>query len=550
MANDLRISFLGGVEEIGKNLTVLEYDKTMILVDAGIAFPDNDVLPGVDYVTPNFTYVLENKDKLKGIFVTHGHEDHIGSIPELLKEVKVPVYGSNISLGFLQNKLAKRNMKKKVNFNTITDKDNIIKVGPFTIEFVRVTHSIPGAYSLWIKTPKGGLFFTGDFKIDHTPIDKRQMDFSKLIEISKQGVLLLLSDSTNADKPGYSLNEKRVGESLDAIFGSKKNNRIIVATFASNVHRIQQIYDCATKHGRRVVLMGKSLEDNVGIAIGLGELKIDPNMLCPVSQMSKVPYDKVCIIATGSQGEPRSALSKMSVGESRPLVISDKDTIILSARAIPGNERTIYKLINNLSKLGAEVIYKSLYDIHCSGHAYQEELKLMLALLNPSYFVPVHGEIRHMKEHAKIAKELGINPKNILLPSLGMSFTMSKRGFGKVTEVEHGSIYMSGDTETNEEEIAQRRILADQGVVVIVVPLDKMGLPTGEVNIVSKGIVLSDDFKLELAMFLKREFEDGNVIGLSNDEIEDEVIRISKRRCRISLGRTPFIIPVIEKEEY
>lgn len=551
MSKNLKITLLGGVEEIGKNLTILEYDNAMIIVDVGMAFPDNELLPGVEYIIPNFSYILERKDKLKAIFLTHGHEDHIGGMPMLLKDVDVPVYGSNIALGFLENKLTRNSMKKKVkSLHTVDEKTKPIVVGPFTIEFIRVTHSIPGAFSLWIKTPKGGVFMTGDFKIDHTPIDSRQMQLSRIAEIGKEGVLLLMSDSTNANKPGYSISEQEVGKNLASIFSEKSNNRITVATFASNVHRIQQIYDCAVKYGRKIALMGRSLINNVELAITLGELKMDSRHIVDIAKTAKIPLDKLCVIATGSQGEPRSALSKMSTGDSFPLKLGESDTVILSARSIPGNERTIYKMINALSSQGVEVIYQTLYNVHCSGHAYQEELKLMLALTNPSYFVPIHGEYRHMLQHERIAIAMGMHKRNIFVPTLGSTFEISNRGFSKMGNVPCENVYMIGDTESETEQIIQRKMIAEDGVVVISISMNKIGLPKGKVNIIAKGITLSEATVDDVAANLLKSFEDGNVVSLTNEEIGAEIIKLAKRRFRNLIRRTPFIIPVVDKEEY
>lgn len=550
MTKNLKITLLGGVEEVGKNLTIFEYADTMIIVDVGISFPDNEVLPGVEYIIPNFSYILERKDKLKAIFLTHGHEDHIGGMPVLLKDVDVPVYGSNIALGFLENKLTRNRIKRKTDkFHIVDENTKPIKIGPFTVEFIRVTHSIPGAFSLWIKTPKGGIFFTGDFKIDHTPVDSKSIELSRIAEIGKEGVLLLMSDSTNANKPGYSLSELEVGKNLSSIFSDKSNDRITVATFASNVHRIQQIYDCAVKSGRKVALMGRSLINNVELAITLKELKINPKNLIDLSEAAKMPLDRVCIIATGSQGEPRSALSKMSAGDSAPLKIGENDTVILSARSIPGNEKTIYKMINGLSSLGADVIYQTLYNVHCSGHAYQEELKLMMALTNPAYFVPIHGEVRHMLQHERIAVSMGMHKKNIFIPTLGSSFEISKKGFDNKGNVPCDSVYMIGDTESETDEIVQRRMIAEDGVAVISITIDNIGLPKGNINIVTKGITLSDSVISDVASSLLQFFEDGNVLGMTIEEIEVEIIKFTKRRLRNLIRRSPFIIPIIQKEE-
>ena len=398
----LKLIFLGGVGEIGKNMTALEYGDTVIVVDAGMAFPDNEITPGIDSIIPDYAYLEENRSKVKAVLLTHAHEDHLGGLPYFLKDFPVPVYGSNVSCAFLEHKLRRNKFKEAA--CKVVDDGEIVEIGPFKVEFVAVTHSVAGSLALSIETPVGVVFFTGDFKIDHTPVDGRHIALTRIAEIGKRGVKLLLQDSTNVERRGYTMSESAVGKSLDAVFNDNRANRIIVATFASNIHRVQQIIDVAIKYGRKIALNGKSMQYMTEIAQKIKELRFPQDKMIDFDKVSGVPYDKVCIIATGTQGEPESALTRMSQDDFKKIVIGENDTVILSASPIPGNERSIYKVINNLCKKGAKVIYESLYEVHSSGHACQEELKMMMALLKPEYFIPVHGEYRHLKKHAELAE--------------------------------------------------------------------------------------------------------------------------------------------------
>ncbi len=537
----LKLMFLGGVGEIGKNMTVLEYDDTIIVIDAGMAFPDNEINPGIDYIVPDYSYLTENKDKVKAVFLTHGHEDHLGGLPVFLRDIPVPVYGSEISIAFLENKLRRNNFKEADGI--VVEDGTVVEVGAFKVEFVAVTHSIAGAYALSIDTPKGVIFFTGDFKIDHTPIDGRHIDLTRIAEIGKKGVLLLLQDSTNVERPGYTMSESAVGKSLDNLFNDNRNNRIIIATFASNIHRVQQIINVAIKYGRRVAFSGRSMEAMAEIASKLQALHYPADTVVELAKINKIPYDKVCIIATGTQGEPDSVLTRMSNDDFKKVTIGETDTVILSASPIPGNERSIYKVINNLCKHGANVIYERLYEIHTSGHACQEELKMMIALIRPKYFIPVHGEYRHLKKHIDLAESLGIPRANMLIPELGFCIDVSKKGLKRLENVKSGSIMLVGETETGPEYVFDRRKIASEGIVIPVLNLSQES--GGTVDILAKGTVLSDKLTDELKDAIQYKISGGDFSELTSEEIDKLVRKTLSKIFYNRIKRCPLIVPVV-----
>ena len=492
-APGLKISFLGGVGEIGKNMTVLEFGRDIIIIDAGLTFPTED-MPGIDIIIPDMNYLLINKDRIKGLIITHAHEDHIGAIPYLLQNINIPIYGSKLTCALIENKLKEH---KKINAKLITVKPRTsIKLGCFNVEFIKVTHSIGGAMAFAITTPVGVYFHTGDFKVDYTPIDHEPMDLPRLSELSKKGVLLLTSDSTNAERPGFSISEAKVGKALDNIFAQYKQRRIIIATFASNIYRVQQILNIAEKYGRKIAFSGRSMINVCETASKLGDLNFNRENVIDISSVNKYDDKEICILSTGTQGEARSALVRMSEGDFNKIEIGDNDLIIFSSSAIPGNERAINNVINTLLKKGAEVIYESLAEVHTSGHANQEELKTMIAMLKPKFFIPVHGEFRHLRAHAKIAEEMGMNKRDILIPDLGDQITVTKNTLAKTGVVPSGSLLVDGMgvSEVGSSILRDRMQLSEEGVCVVVITISALsGALTSKPDIISRGFIYKND---------------------------------------------------------
>ena len=539
----LKLIFLGGVGEIGKNMTALEYGDTVIVVDAGMAFPDNEITPGIDSIIPDYAYLEENRSKVKAVLLTHAHEDHLGGLPYFLKDFPVPVYGSNVSCAFLEHKLRRNKFKEAA--CKVVDDGEIVEIGHFKVEFVAVTHSVAGSLALSIETPEGVVFFTGDFKIDHTPVDGRHIALTRIAEIGKRGVKLLLQDSTNVERRGYTMSESAVGKSLDAVFNDNRANRIIVATFASNIHRVQQIIDVAIKYGRKIALNGKSMQYMTEIAQKIKELRFPQDKMIDFDKVSGVPYDKVCIIATGTQGEPESALTRMSQDDFKKIVIGENDTVILSASPIPGNERSIYKVINNLCKKGAKVIYESLYEVHSSGHACQEELKMMMALLKPEYFIPVHGEYRHLKKHAELAETMGIPRENILIPELGYCVEVGDRGLKRLDNVKSGAVMLVGDTEEGEETLIDRRKIASEGIVIAVVNVPDDEDAEGSIDILCKGTQIPDKLLGEIKSAVQYKIAGGDFRELTAEDMNKSVRKTMTKMFYNRLKRCPLIVPII-----
>ena len=491
--NKLKITFLGGVGEIGKNMTALEYNDEIIIIDAGLTFPGEE-LPGVDLVIPDMTYLVENKDKIKALLLTHGHEDHIGAVPFLLEQIQVPVYASRLTLALVENKM-KEHPKTKFKGIAVKPK-NVLKLGAFSIEFIKVSHSIAGALALSITTPVGTIVHTGDFKIDYEPIDGVMTDLSRLGEIGRKGVQLLMCESTNVCRKGYSMSEKSVGRALDEIIKTHANNRIIVATFASNIHRMQQIMDIAEKYGRKIAFTGRSMVNVSEVALKLGELKFNRENIVDIEKVDKMDDKEVLIMTTGSQGEPMSALTRMASGEFKSLKIRKNDLVILSASPIPGNEKNVYNVINALYKLGADVIYDELADVHTSGHACQEELKLMHSLTRPKFFIPVHGEYRHMKTHKELAVTLGMEERNVLIAGIGMQVELGPNSLKEVGFVKAGQRLVDGfgigDMDSNV--LRERKQLSEDGICVVCVNINNIeGEVTGEPFIITRGVVYADE---------------------------------------------------------
>lgn len=489
----LLITFLGGVGEIGKNITALEYKDQIIIVDSGLTFPGDD-LPGIDSVIPDFSYLVANKHKVKAIVLTHGHEDHIGSLPFLLQEINVPMYGSRLTLALVENKMKEF---PKIKYKCISVKPkNVLKIGDFAIEFIKVNHSIAGALALSISTPAGNLIHTGDFKIDFEPIDGSTTDLARFGELGRKGVDLLLCESTNICRKGYSMSESSVGRTLEELFKKYTENRLFIATFASNIHRLQQILDLAEKYKRKVAFTGRSMINVSEVAMKIGELSYNKENIIDIEKIGKYADTELLIVTTGSQGEPMSALTRMSHGDFKGINIGENDCIIMSASPIPGNEKSVYHVINMLFKKGANVIYDELADVHVSGHACQEEIKTIHTLIKPKNFIPVHGEHRHLRQHNLLAVDLGLNARNCILPELGMQVELSKGTIKKVGYVQAGQRLVDGlgmgDMESSV--LKDRKQLSEDGICVAVATVSSFdGEIVGEPFIITRGVVYNDE---------------------------------------------------------
>ena len=546
--NKVQIIPLGGLGEIGKNMTVFRYGDDIILIDAGLMFPEDDML-GIDLVIPDITYLIENKDKVKAIFLTHGHEDHIGALPYVMKQLEVPVYGTALTLGILQGRLRENGVSDE-NLVTIKPGDRI-GAGAFNLEFIRVNHSIPDAVSIVIKTPIGTIIHTGDFKFDQTPVDGQVTQFNKFAEFGDAGVLALLADSTNAERPGFTQSEKMVGQTFDDEFRYARN-RIIVATFSSNVHRIQQVVDSAVKYKRKVAVIGRSMINVVNIAIELGYLNIPEGVLIDIDETNNYTADQIVIITTGSQGEPMSALTRMAMNDHKKVGIMPGDTVIISATPIPGNEKLVSRTINHLYKLGAEVIYEKSNGVHVSGHASQEEIKLMHNLVRPKYFIPVHGEYRHLIKHANIAKDLGMPKENIVIAENGSVIELSKEGINVAGKIQSGKVLVDGlgVGDVGNIVLRDRRLLSQDGIMIVVVTIDHetYQVVSGP-DIVSRGFVyvreaedLMEEAREKVLSALDR-CENNGVTEWSmiKSAIRDSLGRFLYEKTR----RRPMILPII-----
>lgn len=485
----LRIIPLGGLNEIGKNMTVFECSNDIFIVDCGLAFPDSEML-GVDIVIPDFTYLERNKDKIRGVVLTHGHEDHIGGLVYFLQKINVPVYGTKLTLALVENKLKEHNLSR-VQLNVIAPKKTV-KMGCMAVEFIKVNHSIPDAVGMAIHTPAGIVIHTGDFKVDYTPIDGGCIDLARFGELGTKGVLALMADSTNAERPGHTQTERKVGDSFDSLFSKAEGKRIIIATFSSNIHRVQQIIDCARKYGRKIALFGRSMVNVMNTAIELGYLTVPKGIIIDIDMMGHYTNDKIVLITTGSQGEPMSALTRMAMNDHNKVNITPHDFIIISATPIPGNEKYVTKVVNELMKSGAEVIYEAMYEVHVSGHACQEELKLMLALTKPKFFIPVHGEYKHLKKHAQIAEDMGIPNKNIIIGSIGNVIETDGIEMNIVSQVPSGRVLVDGlgVGDVGSIVLRDRKHLAQDGLIIVVVAIDKVSneVVSGP-DIISRGFV-------------------------------------------------------------
>lgn len=548
----VRIIPLGGLLEIGKNMTVIECGNDMFIVDCGLSFPDEE-MPGVDLVIPDFSYVEKNRDKLRGIVLTHGHEDHIGGLAFLLKTVNAPVYSARLTLGLVEGKLKEHGLLGKVQLNIVKPRDTV-KLGCMAVEFIHVNHSIPDALSLAIHTPAGVIIMTGDFKIDYTPIEGGMADLARFGELGNRGVLALLMDSTNATKPGMSMSERKVGESFSSLFQRAQDKRIIIASFASNIHRVQQIVDYAIKYKRKIAVSGRSMINVVAKATELGYLKMPEGLLVEIDGINRYRPDQIVIITTGSQGEPMSALTRMAMSDHRKVTVTPNDFIIISASPIPGNEKTINRVINELLKLGAEVIYEKMYEVHVSGHACQEELKMILGLTRPQFFMPVHGEFLHLRKNADNAVAMGVNPKNILIAENGKVVELDGVEIKVIGTVPSGAVMVDGlgVGDVGSIVLRDRKHLAEDGLIIVVAAISSQ---TGEIvagpDVVSRGFVYvreAEDMMAQTRRIAKKSMETcmanntrewGNIKTKIKDDVGDYLWQVTKR--------TPMILPVIQE---
>lgn len=546
--NKLKVIPLGGMEEIGKNIIVFEYGDNIIVVDCGLAFPEDEML-GIDLVIPDITYLEKNAEKVHGIVVTHGHEDHIGALPYVLKRLPVPIYGTELTLGLIENKLSEHELTEPVDLRKIKA-GQTIQLGPFKIEFIHTTHSIADAVALAIDTPVGMVFHTGDFKIDQTPIEGDPINLARMAELGKKGVLLLISDSTNVERPGYTMSEKTVGETFDSVFRGA-GGRIIVASFASNIHRVQQIVNSATKYGRKVALVGRSMLNVVRTAVKLGYLSFPEDTIIDIDRINKLKPEQVVIITTGSQGEPMSALARIASSTHKKVEITEGDLVIISANPIPGNEKFVYRVINDLFKQGADVIYDSLAETHVSGHAKQEELKLMHRLIKPKFFMPAHGEYRMLKKHARLAMSLGMDEKNIFIMQNGKVLELSRKTATLNGSVPSGSILVDGlgVGDVGDVVLRDRKILSEDGLIVVVATVDPKGNLLAGIEVMSRGFVyvkeseelIEEVRNIAREVLLKSINKKGNNYSGSKNAIKDELSNFLYRKTM----RRPMIIPVI-----
>ena len=547
----LKIIPLGGLGEIGKNMTVYEYENEIIIVDCGMAFPDEEML-GIDLVIPDFTYLEENKDKIKGLFITHGHEDHIGAVPYLLQKLNIPVFATRFTMALIENKLAEKNLLGSAKLNIVKPGD-IVAAGIMSVEFIYVNHSIPDSCALAIHTPAGVVIQTGDYKVDYTPTRGGIIDLARFGELGYKGVLALLSDSTNAERPGSTPSERVVGESFDVLFKNGADKRIIVATFSSNVHRVQMVIDSAVKFGRKVAVSGRSMEQVVAKALELGYLEAPAGTVVSLDAINKLPENEACIVTTGSQGEPMSALTRMSTGDHRKVNITSRDLVIISAYPIPGNEKYVDKVVNELMKLGAEVVYERYSQIHVSGHACQDEQKLMLALTKPQYFIPVHGEYKHLKKHSNLAVQMGMNEENVVIPELGRVIEVSVNGISDVETVTAGAVLVDGlgVGDVGNVVLRDRKHLGEDGIMVVAVTLSDKGKIIAGPDILSRGFVYVKDSE-QLIEATKAVVEKAVLSGISENKRDWQNL---KTKIRDAAGgylytvtqRSPMILPIINE---
>ena len=549
MAEKLKIIALGGVNEIGKNITVFEYKNDIIVVDCGMGFPDDEMY-GVDVVVPNVSYLSDNREKIRGIFLTHGHEDHIGAIAYVLKDITAPIYATPMTLGLVQLKLEEHDLMDIAELIEITPKATY-KVGCFTVEPIHVNHSIVGSVSFSITTPVGIVVITGDYKIDPTPISDEMTDLTRFGELGRKGVLALLSDSTNIERPGFSNSEQRVGIRFDSLFESA-TGRIIVTTFASNVHRVQQLMNIAARYDRKITVTGRSMENILKVAVALGYMTIPDDTLVSIDRIKDYPDERVVIVTTGSQGETMSALSRMAFGRHRHIDVKPGDRVVISANAVPGNETTVSKIINELFRKGAEVLYRTVDELHVSGHGFQDEIKIILALLKPKFLIPVHGEHRHLKLHSELAKDMGIKPSNIIITDIGQVVELSKRDVRLNGAVKSGRIFVDGSVigDVGAAVLRDRKHLAQDGMVVLVVGLSQDdGAVASGPDVITRGFIyvkenalLIDEIRTVTLDALSSCLEDGVTDRTTlKRSIRDSVAQYLQK----TTGRSPMVLTVL-----
>ncbi|MEE8184890.1 MAG: ribonuclease J [Thermodesulfobacteriota bacterium] len=547
--DQLRLIPLGGLGEIGMNMMVMEYGDSMIVIDSGLMFPEEHML-GIDIVIPDVSYIIRNREKLKAFIVTHGHEDHTGALPFVLREIKAPVYGTGLTLGLIREKLREFGLDHETEFVKVKPRD-MVSIGPFDVEFIRVSHSIVDGVGLAITTPSGVVIHTGDFKLDQTPVDGEVMDYARFSEYGEKGVLLLLSDSTNVEKEGFTISEREVGNALDEIFRTSQG-RIIVAAFSSNIHRIQQVMDVAEKHGKMVVLNGRSMVANVRISRELGYLKVPDGLIMDVKAIDSLPPQRIVLLTTGSQGEPMSALTRMAMDDHKHIKVCKGDTVVLSSKLIPGNEKAISNMMNHLYRRGADVIYEKVSEIHVSGHASQEELKIMINLVRPDCFMPVHGEYRHLVKHCQLARSMGIPERNIILAEDGDVVAVSRDSIGIKERVEAGKVFVDGKGvgDVGSMVLKDRMHLSKDGMVIALVCLNEK---TGEIiygpDIITRGLIFEEE-SYDLLEGAKESILD--ILAKINieaktdvQEVKGEIKRALRRFFNKALERRPIILPLI-----
>ncbi|MBQ8818104.1 MAG: ribonuclease J [Clostridia bacterium] len=547
----LRIIPLGGLNEIGKNLTVMEYGEDIIIVDCGLGFPDEDML-GIDLVIPDISYLVANQDKIRGIVLTHGHEDHIGAIPYVLREINPPIYGTKLTLGIIKNKLTEHVLPSEPQLNCVKA-GQTVRLGQFSVEFIHANHSIADACCLAITTPLGVVVHSGDFKLDVTPIDGDMMNITRLGEIGRKGVLLLMCESTNAERPGFTPSERKVGKSLEYIFSSNEEKRIVIATFSSNVHRVQQIINVSAKHGRKVAITGRSMTNIVTAAVELGYMTVPEGVLVDINEIRRFKPEELTLVTTGSQGEPMSALYRMAFGDHSQVTLGRNDLVVLSSSAIPGNEKLVGRIINELSKNGVSVLHDAVVEVHVSGHACQEELKLMQALTRPKYFMPIHGEYRHLAAHRELALDMGIEDRDIFISDIGKVLEIDAKGARFAGTVPAGKVLVDGYGvgDVGNIVLRDRRHLAQDGLIVVVASVDTdSGLLLSGPDVVSRGFVyvreseeLMDEVRAIAAEAINRCLDAGSPVDRMHlkNSVKDDLSKFLYAKTK----RKPMVLPVI-----